>query len=384
MDKLKNQKDKFNIDQSVVYLNGAFMSPQLKSVTEVGLEALKVKENPALVGVDDFFETPRLLRTEFSKMINNPDPERIALVPSVSYGMANIVRNLQVGGQKVIVAGEQFPSNVYPWLRLTGDQKGKLEIVEAPEETENRGAKWNEKILTAIDSNTALVALSHAHWADGTLFDLLAIRNRTREVGALLVIDGTQSVGALPFDIQEIQPDALVCAGYKWLLGPYGLGFAYYGEAFDNGVPIEENWINRLHSEDFAGLIEYEEEYQRGSQRYGMGEQSQFMLAPMLLRSLEQLNEWQPARIQAYCKELLAGPLQELVQHGYWVEDEEFRASHLFGIRHEKVSINSIKSALSEKDIFVSYRGTSVRVSPYVHNTQQDIEKLTSVLINLI
>ena len=381
MQKLSNQKDKFNLDQTVVYLNGAFMSPQLKSVSEVGLEALKVKENPAVVGVDDFFDTPRQLRAEFSKMINNPEPERIALVPSVSYGMANIVRNLQVSGQKLIVAGEQFPSNVYPWMRLAHDQGGKLEIVDPPEETEKRGVKWNEKILAAIDTTTALVALSHVHWADGTLFDLMAIRKRTREVGALLVIDGTQSVGALPFDIQEIEPDALVCAGYKWLLGPYGLGFAYYSEAFENGIPVEENWINRLHSENFAGLVEYEEEYQPGAQRFGMGEQSQFMLAPMLLNALKQINEWQPARIQAYCKDLVEEPLQELVRHGYWVEEEASRASHLFGLRHPELSISRAKQKLSEKGVFVSYRGTSIRVSPYVHNTVDDMQQLVYALI---
>ncbi|NBC06158.1 MAG: aminotransferase class V-fold PLP-dependent enzyme, partial [Bacteroidetes bacterium] len=86
---------------------------------------------------------------------------------------------------------------------------------------------WNEAILDAIDERTALVSLAHVHWADGTLFDLPAIRQRATEAGALLVIDGTQSVGALPFDIQEIQPDALICAAYKWLMGPYTTGLAY-------------------------------------------------------------------------------------------------------------------------------------------------------------
>ena len=104
--------------------------------------------------------------------------------------------------------------------------------------------------------------MSHIHWADGTLFDLKAIRQRTRDVGALLIIDGTQSIGALPFDIQEIQPDALICAGYKWLMGPYSLGLAYLGEFFDEGIPIEENWKNRHNSHHFARLVNYEDKYQ--------------------------------------------------------------------------------------------------------------------------
>ena len=381
MQKLLNQSDKFNLDNSVVYLNGAFMSPQLKSVSEVGVKALSVKENPAIVGVNDFFETPELLRLEFSKMINNIDHSRIALIPSVSYGIANVTRNVDVRGRKVLVAGEQFPSNVYPWMRITTDQGGELVIIDPPFETENRGARWNEKILSAIDKDCAVVALSHAHWADGTLFDLVAIRKRTREVGCLLVIDGTQSVGALPFNVQEIEPDALICAGYKWLLGPYGLGLAYYGEYFKDGVPVEENWINRLHSEDFTGLVEYEEQYQPGALRYGMGEQSQFVLAPMLLQALKQINEWDPARIQQYCHDLVDQPIKDLRQNGYWIEEDQFRASHLFGIRRDNMSIEKIKKKLVDQNIFVSFRGTSIRVSPYVHNQPKDLEKLLEALV---
>jgi len=76
----------------------------------------------------------------------------------------------------------------------------------------------------------------------------------------LLIIDGIQSIGTLPFSVKEIQPDALICAGYKWLLGPYSIGLAYYSDTFANGFPIEENWINRKNSEDFGGLVNYEPE----------------------------------------------------------------------------------------------------------------------------
>lgn len=381
MKKLVNQSEKFNLDSKITYLNGAFMSPQLKLVSEVGMKALKIKESPSNVQVNDFFDTPRRLRQEFSKMVNNPDPKSVALIPSVSYGMAVVARNINTRGKKIIIAGEQFPSNVYPWMRLVSDQGGELEIIEPPKTLENRGETWNNKILEAIDNRTSLVAIGHVHWADGTLFDLLEIRRRTNDVGSLLVIDGTQSVGALPFDVERIKPDALVCAGYKWLLGPYGLGVGFFGEAFTDGVPIEENWINRLNSEDFAGLVDFEEEYQPGALRYGMGEQSNFILAPMLLTALEQINEWNPENIQTYCTELIEEPLARLSENGFWLESGDYRASHLFGIRHESVSIDKIKQRLTEAGVFVSYRGTSIRVSPYVHNSAEQINQLVDTLI---
>jgi selenocysteine lyase/cysteine desulfurase len=268
-------------------------------------------------------------------------------------------------------------------MSAANSQIGKLEIITPPVENLNRASLWNEKILDAIDTNTAAVAISHAHWADGTKFDLEEIRNRTRDVGSLLIIDGTQSVGAMPFDIERIQPDALICAGYKWLLGPYGLGLAYFAETFDDGIPIEENWINRLNSENFAGLVDYEEEYQPGALRYGMGEQSQFVLAPMLLEALRQINAWNPERIQEYCATIISEPIGKLRNHGYWIEDENFRSSHLFGIRHETIPIESVKKQLSSANIFVSYRGTAVRVSPFVHNTKEQVEFLVDELIKI-
>jgi selenocysteine lyase/cysteine desulfurase len=383
MQKLGNQSALFDLDSNHHYLNGAFMAPQLKKVSQVGINALIKKSNPQLISGEDFFNTTEEIRTEYSKLINNTNPNRVVLIPSVSYGMANVARNIDTSGKKIIIAGEQFPSNVYPWMSLAEEQGGDVQIIEPPGEKERRGESWNKKILEAINPKTAAVALSHIHWADGTKFDLEAIRERTEQNGALLIIDGTQSVGALPFDIAKIKPDALICAGYKWLLGAYGLGLAYYGEYFDKGVPFEENWINRLHSEDFAGLVDYESKYQPGALRYEVGEHSNFILAPMLLEAIRQINEWQPDRIQAYCKDLVSDSIRSLRNVGYWIEDEEWRANHLFGIRHDSVDIEKIKKELGEKSISVSYRGTAIRVSPYVHNTKDQMELLTETLIKV-
>ena len=384
MQSLVTQADKFELPGNVHYLNGAFMSPQLKTVTAIGLESVRKKALPFNTTIDDFFDDTEKIRSEYSRLINNSETNRIVLIPSVSYGMANATRNIDLSGREVVVAGEQFPSNVYPWMTTAEQQGGKLVIVDPPQTTEQRGEKWNQLILEAINDNTAVLAISQVHWADGTKFDLVAMRKRTKEVGALLIIDGTQSVGAHPFDIEEIKPDALICAGYKWLLGPYGLGVAYYGEHFDEAKPIEENWINRLNSEDFAGLVEYEKSYQPGVLRLEMGEHSSFILVPMLLESLRQLNEWQPDRIQAYCKSIVEGPLARLQDAGFWVEEEALRASHLFGIRHADMPLDKIKAAFGEKNIYVSYRGSAIRVAPYVHNTTDDLNAMVDVLLESV
>src|SRR5690606_28861799 len=157
-----------------------------------------------------------------------------------------------------------------------------------------------------------------------TKFDLSALREKTRQCGALLILDGTQSVGAMPFNINDVQPDALICASYKWLLGPYSIGLAYFSEAFDSGIPIEENWINRQGSDNFQGLVNYEDRYLPKARRYSVGEASNFVLLPMLGAAMEQILEWQPENIQAYAKNLSAPYIAQLQEMGASVEETQY------------------------------------------------------------
>lgn len=378
------KKSHFQLDNSVIYLNCAFMSPQMKIVEEAGLQGLQLKRTPFKITPEIFFEETDNLREEYARLIHAKEPERIAVIPSVSYGMANVANNLPITkGENIIVVGEQFPSNVYLWRTVAAETGAEIITITPPKEMKNRGKIWNEKILDAITLKTKLVALGNIHWADGTLFDLKTIRKRTREVEAWLAIDGTQSVGALPFDVQDIQPDALICAGYKWLMGPYSIGLAYYGPALDEGTPVEENWINRHESENFANLVNYNNDYQPGALRYEVGEHSNFILVPMMLEAVKQLNAWGIENIQNYCRDLTSGGIKKLKETGYKIEDENFRSSHLFGIRlGENHDIDKIKAGLGEQNILVSFRGDSIRVSPNVYNTKEEFEKLVETLIN--
>ena len=295
---LAHQRDLFNLPNDITYLNCAYMAPMLRSVAEVGVRSIYQKDDPTTIKPHHFFDNGRELREQFAQLIDVENPDLCATIPSVSYGMATVANNLQAGkGDNIVLTDEQFPSNVYAWQEMAQEKGIELKVVTPPD-GDHRGEQWNEKLLEAIDSQTKMVTIGHVHWADGTKFDLKAIRARTREVGAILVIDGTQSIGALPFSVKEFEPDAVIAAGYKWLMGPYSRGIAYYGEYFQNGKPIENNWMTRLHSENFAGLVNYQEAYQPGSIRFEVGESANFILSPMLTEALRQVNEWGPQNIQ--------------------------------------------------------------------------------------
>jgi selenocysteine lyase/cysteine desulfurase len=378
---LQNQSQLFNLPQDITYLNCSYMSPMLKTVAEVGVKGIYGKEDPTVIKPEDFFDNTSSLREEFAKLINAP-ASHCAIAPSVSYGMANVAKNLKAGkGDNIVVADEQFPSNVYAWMALREERGVEIKFIAPPKRKEDRGKVWNEQILEAIDKNTKLVATGHVHWADGTLFDLEAIRAKTKDVGALMVIDGTQSIGALPFDVKIFQPDAVVAAGYKWMMGPYSTAMAYYGDYFSDGRPVENNWMNRLHSEDFANLVNYQEQYQPGMVRYEVGESANFILTPMLTKAIEQVNAWGPENIQQYTRALAAPYLDQLRAAGFWIEDEKHRAHHLLGLRLPgHMDLDEVKKKLQQEKIFVSVRGNSIRVSPHLYNATEHFEHLMEVL----
>src|SRR6185437_13833790 len=110
------------------------------------------------------------------------------------------------------------------------------------------------------------------------LVELEPVAVRAREVGAQLVIDGSQSIGAMPLNVHTLRPDFLVTVGYKWLLGPFGLGYLYIAEQHRRGEPLEENWISRADSQDFARLVDYRDDYQPGARRFDVGQRTHFEL----------------------------------------------------------------------------------------------------------
>ena len=375
----------FELPRDDHYFNCAYMGPLPRVAEEAGIEAIRRKRAPSrIVAPDAFWGTDRL-RELFAELIGAAEPERVAIQPGVSYGVATAARNVHVGrGQNIVVTSDQFPGNYYAWRRLAREKGGFLRAAGPANEPE-RGRRWNERLLEAIDSRTAVVAVPQIHWTDGTRFDLTAVGRRCRDVGAAFIVDATQSIGALDFDQGAVRADAVICATYKWLLGPYSLSLAYFGERFDDGIPLEETWIARERSNDFQHLVDYQDAYLPGAVRYDVAERSNFFLAPIAQASLELLLEWEPRRIQDYCRSLMHDFLEEAARLGYVVEAEAWRSSHLFGLRMpESVDLAKLRDDLGERNVSVSLRGNALRVSPNVYNDATDVQVLLDVLTEAV
>jgi len=181
--------------------------------------------------------------------------------------------------------------------------------------------------------------------------------------------------------LKEIQADAVICAGYKWLLGPYSLGLAYYGDYFNAGKPIEESWINRQFSEDFSSLVNYQGSYKEKANRYSVGEHSNFILVPMLSRAIGQIENWGVANIQAYCKDISSHVVEDIKEIGCYIEDDADRVQHLFGIGlPEKMNTTKLKEILAREKVYVSFRGDFLRIASHLFNTSEDFDKLMHCL----
>jgi selenocysteine lyase/cysteine desulfurase len=369
------QRHLFDLPDEVAYLNCAYMGPLSKAVQRAGVDGLSRKARPWKIEPSEFFTPLRKARRLFGQLIGG-DAQGVAMVSSVSYGMAIAAANLPLPpAGNIVVLAEQFPSNIYIWRQLARDHNAEVRTVPRPGDDD-----WTRVVLEAMNDKTAIVAVPHCHWTDGTLVDLRQIGKRARELQAALVVDGCQSIGALPLDVGVVQPDFLVTATYKWLLGPYSHGFLWVAPHWRQGRSIEQNWIARSNAENFAALTSYTDSYAEGARRFDVGEVSNFALLPAAIAALEQTLAWGVDAVQATIEILtrrIADRAQEL---GLQVAAEDRRAGHLMGLRLGSRSPEQLAAALKAEKIHVSVRGTSIRVSPHVYNSDQDVDRFLRVL----
>jgi len=218
------------------------------------------------------------------------------------------------------------------------------------------------------------------HWTDGTRFDVERIAGCCRDAGALLVVDATQSLGAIPFEFDAVAPDLLLCSDYKWLLGPYQLGIAVFGDRLLEAEPNEHHWSGRKGSED-ASSAAYRYELRDGARRFDVGARADELKLSMLDASLELVLGWGPERVGRHCREWFA-PLEHHLEAGpCWALAESERAPQILGIEAlDEALLTGIMERAGAASVHVSRRGHCVRISPYLYNDASDREALLEIL----
>jgi selenocysteine lyase/cysteine desulfurase len=376
---LPNQRALFDIPDDIAYLNCAYMSPLLLTSVAAGIEGLQAKAVPWSITPPDFFSTVEKLRAVAASLLNATEND-MAIVPSASYGLAVAAKNLIVKpGQHILVLAEQYPSNFYVWKELAAQNGAHLHTVPRPADND-----WTGALLNAVNGQTAIAALPHCHWTDGTLVDLAIVRQALDQVGGALVVDLTQSLGALTFDAQVINPDFAVAAGYKWLLGPYSTGLLYIAPQHQQGMPLEFGSFSRLDAVKFSELINYRDEFAPGARRFDVGETANFALVPALLNSLQQILSWEVSRIEATLCRTTNAIAERAKELGLEVVEPPQRAGHFLGLRFPQGLPMNIGEHLARNQVYASVRGDSLRVTPYLYNTERDVDRFLGTLQDIL
>ena len=376
---LTSQRHLFDIPEDVAYLNCAYMSPLMRSAVDAGYEGLARKAHPWEITPQKFFTGSDEFRATAAQLIDT-SPDCVAIVSSASYGVATAALNLPIRkGQSILVLEEQFPSNYYPWQRMADDKGASLKVVPWPEDED-----WTAAVLRSLTEDVAIAALPNVHWTSGGKLDLVRIGEACREIGAALALDVTQSLGALPFNVRDVQPDFMVAANYKWLLGPYTTGILYVAPKWQGGRSLEENWITRANAHDFASLILYTKDFDEGARRFDMGERSNFALLPAATRSMKQLLEWGVIEISETSGALNRRLASEAAEIGFTSPPENLRAPHYLCLRRKAGIPTGLPEILARQKVFVSVRGSSVRVTPHVYNSAQDADRLIACLRQMV
>nr|WP_319485873.1 aminotransferase class V-fold PLP-dependent enzyme [uncultured Cohaesibacter sp.] len=374
---LQAQRQLFDIPPDIAYFNCAYNAPLLREAAEALVEGALTKCHPWQRTPGDFFAPAEAFRQLAARALGGA-ADCYAVIPSASYGTATVGRiyeELLSPSDEIVVLHEAFPSNYLPWLRASRVSGARLVIVATPDDHD-----WTRAVLERITSNTRLVAVPNCHWTNGAVLDLAAIADATRACGASLVVEVTQSLGAMPLDLDRVCPDFMIAAGYKWLLFPYGLSLFYAAPQWHDARPLEETWLGRAGAEVFENLVNYTDDYQPGARRFDMGQKSIPTLLPAGLVGLRQLGDWGVERIASALKGIngrIAGMLEAV---GFEPVPEAFRSPHILGAASAKPLSPTITADLAARNVFISRRGNALRFAPHLHVTEADLGRLEEAL----
>lgn len=372
-----------SIPDGVTWLNTAYLGPLPNSAVEAGWCALDRKAQPWLTVAEDFFLPTEQLRGLVAGLIAT-DAEGVAVTPAVSYGVSTFAANVGLtAGSVVVVPRAEFPSGLLAW-RARAEAVG-AEVVEVdPDGSDPTGPML--ATIAAHGERVAVVSAPPCHWTDGTRFDLVAIGEAARAVGAALIVDVSQSLGAEPFSVDEVRPDVVVGVLYKWLLGPPSMAFAWFAPRWRDGDPLEHSWMGREGADDFAGLTEPSARFRGGARRFDAGQSGHLGQMAVALAALRLVSDWDPARTAVHARALTDRIAAGATDLGFAVAPAAARAPHLIGLGLDATGLDpaALAARLADDRVHVSVRGTSVRVSAHRFNDDGDVDRLLASLARAV
>lgn len=355
----------FDLPENIVYFNNPSFTLKHKSAIDEGVEAM----NQSLQVWRRGPCKKKNIKRMFAEIVNG-DPEDVAIFPCTSHGISLLAANLRPQlkkGDKILLVRGQFMSNCIPWTELCERIGTEMLIVDHPAD-----------LLSANWEGVKVVTTFHCMWSDGALTDLHSLRARCDSVGAKLIVDATQSIGVMKFDVREIKPDAVCASVHKWLGGVHGTSLMWLDPDFRKGFrPLDHNERNRKNPGVCDSKVGYNNELADGAGGLDAGGRPNPTLLPLLNASIKQVLKWGIPNIAAHTARLTKMISERASKMGMTFPQEH--SPHIIGIRYREPNswekTEQLQKYLKERKMYTSFRLGAIRIGVWVYNTEGDVEK---------
>jgi selenocysteine lyase/cysteine desulfurase len=376
---LASQRALFEMPRDICYLNSASWSPLPLKTQEAARAAVGRKGTPWTLEPTFANAQHERARAAAARLIN-ADPADIALISSISYGVATAAKILTIArGTRIIVLENDHSSPVLEWLTRADAQGFAVETVRRPDDGD-----WTSAVLAAIERSGAapvsLASISSVHWSDGGLIDIEQVGAALKRQGARFLIDATHGAGVLTMDVKLLDPDFVMFPTYKWLLGPYGRAFMYIAKRHQGGVPLEQTAFGRRDVRAENNVYFADLGYVADARRFDMGERDHFISMEMASIGMEMMAEWgAPAVTQRL--QMLTDRIADGVRgFDVSVPEARVRAPHVLSLGFKEGMPKGLIEQLASDNIYVAARLGRMRISPHVFNDEADTDRFIAAL----
>lgn len=360
------------------WLNTAHQGPLPTVAARAARQAIEQKQRPYQLLDDDFVEVPERLKAVIGTLVGVQRDE-IILGNSASYGLHLLAHGLPLsdGDEVLLVAGE-FPATVLPWT-ATRSQGVRVRFIRPT------GPRLTAADLEReIGRSTQVVCTSWVFSVTGVAVDLAEIGAVCRDRGVTFVVNASQALGARPLDLPSVPVDALVSCGHKWLCGPYGTGLCWVRpdllETLEYAQPY---WLHAQRAADLGQGLVHEPPPELGAQRYDVFATANFFNFRAWTAALQYLIGRDPDRIAKYDAGLVEQLVVGLDPAAYRLlspADGDARST-LVLLTHRDEDRNAlVHEALRGSGVDIALRSGNLRISPHLHNTAADIERVLDAL----
>jgi selenocysteine lyase/cysteine desulfurase len=376
---LASQRALFEMPRHICYLNSASYSPLPLRTQEAGRFAVGRKGTPWTLDASFANDQHERARAAAARLIN-ADPADIALIPSISYGVATAAKVLAIArGARVIVLENDHSSPVLEWQTRADAQGFAIETIHQPDDGD-----WTSAVLAAIERSGAppvgLASISSVHWSDGGLIDIEKVGAALRQREATLLVDATHSAGVLTMDVRRLDPDFVMFPTYKWLLGPYGRAFLYIAKRHQGGIPLEQTSFGRRDVRAWNEVYFADLRYVADARRFDMGERDHFISMEMSAIGMEMMADWGAAAVAQRLAMLTERIAEGVRGMGVSVPEPRIRAPHILSLGFKDGMPAGLVDGLASEGVYVAERLGRMRISPHVFNDEADADRFVAAL----